>query len=134
MEAYAFPEGQMVRRFAVAGAVVVACTIAATAGAQAHAHGAAEQLGTVHFATSCRPSVAPEFDRGVALLHSFEFGASIRAFTTVLATDSMCAMAHWGIALSRWSNPMSPGNRAPSVLEQGRQSAAVAARLALADC
>src|SRR5919201_338380 len=86
-------------------------------------------LGTVHFATSCRPEVAPEFDRAVALLHSFEFGASIRAFERVLAADSTCAMAYWGLALSRWSNPMSVANRAAATLEAGRQAAAAAARL-----
>jgi len=29
-------------------------------------------------------------------------------------------MAHWGIALSRWSNPMAAGNRSPQQLQQGR--------------
>jgi hypothetical protein len=39
-------------------------------------------------------------------------------------------MAYWGIALSRWSNPMSAGNRSTAVLESGRQAATAAARLA----
>jgi hypothetical protein len=86
-------------------------------------------LGTVHFATSCSPAVAPRFDRAVALLHSFEFGASIRAFSDVAAADSTCAMAQWGIALSRWSNPMSGGGRPAAQLEQGRQAAEAASRL-----
>jgi proline-specific peptidase len=99
--------------------------------AQEHAHAPlSEQLGTVHFATSCSPAVAPTFDRAIALLHSFEFGASIRTFNQVLDADSTCAMAHWGIALSRWSNPMSAGNRSTSALESGRQAANAAARLA----
>ncbi|HEU4747581.1 MAG TPA: hypothetical protein VFS56_03705 [Gemmatimonadaceae bacterium] len=89
----------------------------------------AERLGTVHFPTSCSPEVTPRFDRAVALLHSFEFGASIRAFNEVLAADSTCAMAHWGIALSRWSNPMAPGNRSVALLRQGKQSADAALRL-----
>jgi hypothetical protein len=88
-----------------------------------------EQLGTVHFATSCSPKVTQEFDRGVALLHSFEFGSSIRSFNQVLATDSTCAMAHWGLALSRWSNPMAPGNRSVALLKQGKQSVDAAVRL-----
>ena len=88
------------------------------------------QLGTVHFATSCSPSVAPQFDRAVALLHSFEFGASIREFSGVLATDSTCAMAYWGIALSRWTNPMVPGARPLTVLQSGRQAANAAIALA----
>jgi hypothetical protein len=101
---------------------------------QEHAHtkgAAAEKLGTVHFATSCSPRVAPQFDRAVALLHSFEFGASIKAFNQVLATDSTCAMAHWGIALSRWSNPMAAGNRSVAQLQQGKQAVDAATRLAV---
>ena len=101
--------------------------------AQEHQHstGSGEKLGTVHFPTSCNPGVAPQFDRAVALLHSFEFGESIRAFNSVLAGDSTCAMAHWGIALSRWTNPMAAGNRPPELLQRGSQSAATARRLAL---
>jgi len=99
--------------------------------AQHHAHATgSERLGTVHFAISCARAVAPTFDRGVALLHSFELGASIGAFNDVLAADSTCAMAYWGLALSRWSNPMSAGIRTPSMLEPGRQAATAAARLA----
>jgi tetratricopeptide (TPR) repeat protein len=95
-----------------------------SAGAQSHMHSGAatDTVGSVHFSTSCSPGVADRFSRGVALLHSFEFAASIKAFNEVLAADSTCAMAHWGIALSRWSNPMSAGNRAPALLEQGRKS------------
>jgi hypothetical protein len=88
-----------------------------------------EQLGTVHFATSCNPRVAPQFDRGVALLHSFEFGESIRTFNQVIAADSTCAMAYWGIAMSRWTNPMAPGNKPIALLQQGRESATTATRL-----
>jgi hypothetical protein len=99
--------------------------------AQEHEHAAQpEKLGTVHFATSCNPAVQPQFDRAVALLHSFEFGASIRGFNDVLATDSTCAMAYWGLALSRWGNPMAAGNRAPALLQQGGQWAANGVRLA----
>lgn len=105
-------------------------SVSAPLAAQEHEHHPAEQLGTVHFPTSCRAESAPIFDRGVALLHSFEFGASIRAFNEVLASDSTCAMAYWGIALSRWSNPMAAGNRTPPMLEPGRQAAMAAARLA----
>lgn len=97
---------------------------------QEHHHDSpTERLGTVHFATSCDPKVAAQFDRAVALLHSFEFGASIRGFNDVLAADSTCGMAWWGIALSRWTNPMATGNRAPALLQQGKQAADAAMRL-----
>ncbi|MEO8623498.1 MAG: hypothetical protein ABI625_20645, partial [bacterium] len=112
--------------------LLLAATLGAPVFAQEHTHTAVagEQLGTVHFATSCRPAVAAEFDRGVALLHSFEFGSAIRSFTAVLSGDSTCAMAQWGIALSRWTNPMTANQRAPDALEKGRQAAADATRLA----
>lgn len=115
-----------------ARAVVLLFVAAARVASQEHVHpqdGSREKLGTLHFQTSCGPTVAPQFDRAVALLHSFEFGASIRAFTEVLGADSTCAMAHWGIALSRWSNPMASGNRAPAQLQPGRAAADVAMRL-----
>jgi hypothetical protein len=88
-----------------------------------------EQLGSVHFATSCRPEVAATFDRAIALLHSFEFGESLRAFEGVLTSDSTCAMAWWGIALSRWTNPMATGNRPVAQMRQGREAARTATRL-----
>jgi hypothetical protein len=101
------------------------------AAAQEHMHpqdASPERLGTVHLQTSCSPTVAPAYDRGVALLHSFEFGASIRAFTGVLAVDSTCAMANWGIALSRWGNPMAAGVRSPAQLQPGRVASELAVR------
>ena len=78
----------------------------------------AGRLGTVHFTTSCRPAVAPAFDRGVALLHSFWFSAAIQAFNDVLTHDPGCSMAHWGIAMSWWGNPFG-GFRSPQALANG---------------
>lgn len=102
--------------------VIALCLAASTLAAQ-------ERLGSVHFPTSCKSSVAPTFDRAVALLHSFEFGAAIRAFNEVLTGDSTCAMAHWGVALSRWTNPMAAANRPASLLAQGRSAIDQAIRL-----
>ena len=121
----------MTRVYRAAAAVLLILTALPAHSQQSADPGKApsDGFGTVHFATSCRPAVGPTFDRAVALLHSFEFGASIRAFTDVLGTDSTCAMAHWGVALSRWGNPMSAGNRSPAQLAQGRQAADAATRL-----
>jgi hypothetical protein len=84
-----------------------------------HEHGApATRVGKVHFETSCQPAVRDEFDRGVALLHSFWFSAAIDAFEGVLQKDPDCAIAHWGIALSWWSNPFG-GYRSSQALEAG---------------
>ncbi|MEP6493489.1 MAG: hypothetical protein ABJF01_12470 [bacterium] len=116
-------------RLSVATTAVLLTLPGFAAYSQDHEHSPTDHFGTVHFATSCAAKVAPQFDRGVALLHSFEFGESIRTFTDVLGADSTCAMAHWGIALSRWTNPMAPGNRPVALLRQGQQSVDAATRL-----
>ena len=86
-----------------------------------HAAGAAhEQLGTVDFATSCTAAAKPDFNRAIALLHSFEFGDAIKGFTAALAKDPSCAMAEWGIAMSRWGNPFNVAQRAAGPLKEGQ--------------
>jgi hypothetical protein len=114
---------------AVSAALLLLIVAVPAASQHAHPQSAPERLGNVHFQTSCSPAVAPQFDRAVALLHSFEFGASIRGFSEVLAADSTCAMAYWGVALSRWTNPMAAGNRSVTLLQQGRQASDAAQRL-----
>jgi hypothetical protein len=96
-------------RLALAASVALSL-VGGSALSQDH-QGHGSHLGSVKFATSCDPAVTADFDRSVALVHSFEFGASIRGFGEVLAVDSTCAMAHWGLALSRWTNPMAAGRR-----------------------
>ena len=85
---------------------------------QPHPNAHLEKVGTVHFETSCAPGVAPQFDRALATLHSFEFSAAVDAFYRVLKDDTNCAIAYWGIALSQWENPFA-GHRTPDVLRQG---------------
>lgn len=118
---------------APARAILLAAVLASSLPSQEHhPPGAHDSLGTVHFATSCHPAVTSRMDRAVALLHSFEFGAAIRAFQGVLTSDSTCAMAYWGIALADWTNPMSPAARPAPLLAQGRQASDAGARLARA--
>ena len=100
--------------------------------AQAHPHPAdssSARIGTVHFETSCAPAVAPKFDQAVSFLHSFEVRSAIGAFREVLAGDSTCAMAHWGIALSRWANPMATAIRPAARLRLGQAAVDSARRL-----
>jgi hypothetical protein len=68
-----------------------------------------EVLGRVEFANSCSPAVQAEFNRAVALLHSFTTQQSRQAFTAVLESDPSCAMAHWGIAMTWLGNPLAGG-------------------------
>ena len=90
--------------------------------AQGHQHGKDERLGVVYFATSCNPSAQNEFDRAVALLHSFQFSRAIDGFDATLKEDATCGIAYWGIALSDWSNPFAPGMKDQSQLQAGRES------------
>jgi hypothetical protein len=103
---------------------VLVCLSSALASAQHEGHGGGppEKLGKVHFETSCKPEVRADFDRGVALLHSFWFPAAISAFQGVLAKDSSCAIAYWGIALSQWGNPFA--GRSLSVAQDGLSTVA----------
>src|SRR5580700_6089731 len=90
---------------------------------QEHQHGDGEKLGTVHFATSCNEVAQKEFNRAVALLHSFQFSRAIEGFNAVLGEDATCGIAYWGIALSDWSNPFAPGMKDKSQLQAGKESA-----------
>lgn len=87
--------------------------------AQEHQHPGGERLGTVHFETSCAAPAQATFDHAMALLHSFEFGPAIDGFTATLKADPGCAMAYWGIALARWTNPFAATIRPPAQLQQG---------------
>ena len=90
----------------LAAAFVIACAPAASA--QHEGHGMPpDAIGSasVKFETSCAAAVKDDFNKGVALLHSFWFPEAIKAFDAILARDPNCAMAHWGIALSNWGNP-----------------------------
>ena len=68
--------------------------------------GAQEKLGKVDFPISCSPEAQAQFNRAVAMLHSFWFPQAPKAFTAVSETDPGCAMAHWGIAISQRANPL----------------------------
>jgi hypothetical protein len=65
-----------------------------------HPAGDPEKLGTVSFPTSCAAGVQKQFQRGVAMLHSFWYEEAERTFNQVAKDDPGCAMAHWGIAMS----------------------------------
>src|SRR5919199_3665924 len=79
-------------------------TAALTGSAIAQHHD--ENLGKVTFPTSCDPKVQAEFERGVAMLHSYWFNYARRTFEGVLQQDPNCAMAYWGIALDLLGNTL----------------------------
>jgi tetratricopeptide (TPR) repeat protein len=65
-----------------------------------------EKLGKVSFPTSCDPKVQAEFNRGVAMLHSYWFLIARRTFEGILQQDPNCAMAYWGIAMDYLGNTL----------------------------
>ncbi len=83
-----------------------------------HNHGVPEKLGAVSFPTSCAAGVQQEFNRGVALLHSFAYSAAEHAFRAVEQRDPQCAMAHWGIAMTHFHQLWEP-HLAPAAIPIG---------------
>src|SRR4249920_295550 len=65
-----------------------------------------EKLGKVSFPTSCDSKVQPQFERGVAMLHSYWFLYARRTFEGVLQEDPACAMAYWGVAMDLLGNTL----------------------------
>ena len=103
-------------------ALTVAVALTSASAAAQHQHPAGhvgDALGTVKFATSCTEPAQPAFLRGMALLHSFEFGPAIDSFTAAAKTDPGCGIAYWGVAVSRWGNPFAAGIKPPAVTKGG---------------
>jgi tetratricopeptide (TPR) repeat protein len=73
---------------------------------------ATEKLGKVHFPVSCTAAAQEQFDRAVAILHSFWYEEAVKVFTAVAKADPGCAMSYWGIAMSiyypLWAPPSQP--------------------------
>ena len=71
-------------------------------GAEHHAelHSVEGQVGVVHFANSGAQRAQPAFQRGLALLHSFEYSAARAEFQKAETLDPSFAMAVWGEALT----------------------------------
>ncbi|GAC1451946.1 MAG: hypothetical protein PVSMB6_02600 [Steroidobacteraceae bacterium] len=118
------------KKRAAAIALVIAFAGPVHAADEEHqSHPAPEKLGAVHFPTSCAPAVQREFDRAVALLHSFAYAAAEQEFRAVATRDAGCAIAHWGVAMSLFHQLWEP----PSVAalregaEQVRQAAEIGA-------
>jgi tetratricopeptide (TPR) repeat protein len=57
-------------------------------------------LGEIHFPTSGAPAARPDFERGVLLLHSFEYDDAAAAFREAERRDPGFAMAYWGEAMT----------------------------------
>lgn len=113
-------------------AFIIACWLAALPLAaqedHRHHHPAGEVLGRVHLPISCKPEVQADFDRAMALLHSFGYEAARQGFAQVAERDPACGMAHWGVAMT-WYHPIwAPPT--PAELAAGKAAAEKASQLA----
>jgi tetratricopeptide (TPR) repeat protein len=85
-----------------------------------------EEVGSVHFLTSCRTDLGENFNRAVALLHSFQYEQARQAFTEISRQYPQCAMAQWGVAMSHYHGMWDNGDTAAGrvALEKAKQIAA----------
>jgi tetratricopeptide (TPR) repeat protein len=89
-----------------------------------------DKLGKVTFPTSCDPRAQVQFERGVAMLHSYWFTEARKVFDAVLQQDPICTMAYWGLAVNYLGNtlaaPPSPKDLAAAseLLQKARALAA----------
>jgi tetratricopeptide (TPR) repeat protein len=82
------------------GPAPVAKPVAGTPGAPG-----SSSLGEIHFPTSGAPAAQPDFERGVLLLHSFEYDDAAAAFREAERRDPDFAMAYWGEAMT-YNHPL----------------------------
>jgi tetratricopeptide (TPR) repeat protein len=84
------------------------------------------QLGKVTFPTACDPKVQAQFERGVAMLHSYWFTEAPKVFNAIVQQDPSCAMAYWGLAVNylgnslSWTPPTKDAKAAWDILEKAR--------------
>jgi hypothetical protein len=86
---------------------------------QQHQHPAGKRSAPSTSRRPATPAAQAEFNRAMTLLHSFEFGPAMEGYNAAAKADPSCAMAHWGIAIARWSNPFATGIRTPAQIQQG---------------
>lgn len=118
-------------RTLVFSSALLACVAAPLASAHeddAPPAGKPEQLGEVNFPVSCNAAAQQEFNRAMALFHSFWFDPAKASFARVLQHDPACGMAHWGISIMSMGNPFTwPTN--PNASKAGAPAAAEASRV-----
>jgi tetratricopeptide (TPR) repeat protein len=79
-----------------------------------------EKLGKVEFPNSCSPAVQEKLLRGVAMLHSFYYSATQKAFEEVAAQDNSCAIAAWGYASILMLNPLAGTGASPKGAQEAQ--------------
>src|SRR5437660_11803879 len=86
-----------------------------------------DQLGRVNFPTSCTAAVEPTIEKGVALLHSFQYNESEQTFADAATREPNCAMAYWGKAMALYHQLWDFPN--DKTLKEGRKDIEAAQKL-----
>src|SRR5258708_29015190 len=70
------------------------------------------RLGVVRFPISCGWLSQQDFTTATSLLHLFQFAEAEHVYAGIARRDRDCAIAYWGVAMSRLGNPIYrlPGN------------------------
>jgi len=113
-----------------------AATVLSVGAAVAWAHGddeaptgkPPEKLGQVNFSVECNAAAKKEFNRAMALFHSFWWDPGKQSFAKVVDLDPGCGMGYWGIAWMALGNPFTwPTN--PTAAKAGAPAMADAERV-----
>jgi tetratricopeptide (TPR) repeat protein len=124
------------RRIVFALAVIVPvllCPLPAhvTAGSPQAPYLQGNRFGKVNFPTHCSESAQPPMERGLALLHSFQYAEAEQAFANAAHDDPQCAVAYWGKAMALyeplWDFPQ------PQTLALGWQDVEQAQKIGVQD-
>jgi Tetratricopeptide repeat len=93
--------------------------------------GKSEGIGKVNFPTSCSSSVQGAMEKGLALLHSFQYEEAEQVFADASRVDPGCALAYWGKAMARYEPLWDFPNA--KTLALGREDVAEAEKIAAKD-
>lgn len=109
--------------FAAAAAIFLAARVPADdTASHVHEGVSPENFGSVEFPVRCAPEARRRFERSVAILHSFGYELAEESFRGASEADPRCAMAWWGVAMSRYHPIWYPPT--PEDLKVGREAVA----------
>jgi tetratricopeptide (TPR) repeat protein len=80
------------------GCLAIPTAVNSTQAGQRTAH-----LGKVNFPTHCSEAAQATMEKGLALLHSFQYQESEQAFSDASRLDPQCALAYWGKAMALYN-------------------------------
>ena len=100
------------RRHGLAAAALALAVIAAACAFGASFMARDARLGVVRFPISCGWLSQQDFTTATSLLHLFQFAEAEHVYAGIARRDRDCAIAYWGVAMSRLGNPIYrlPGN------------------------